>query len=313
MKEERKDISLPLGDVSLNEKLGVYYIDMRPSRVHYIESIYDGCFDEQGVPMCGNELGGYFYSTVNICQYGFIIHADYLENPNEKDYNSLLACIDKLEETKNEDSNTVKWVNNYDNKRYNIPAPWCSAMDSGEALSFYLRIYQLTKEEHLLSKAMKIYNFLKIDFSDGGVRRVDENGYVWLEEYPSDPASYVLNGFIYAIFGLYDLYRVTRSKEVKEDIDSYILTLKDNIYRFDSGYWSKYDLLKKELVRFYYQKNVHVPQLEVLYLLSGEEIFEKYKVKWERQLNKVNFLFVQLMYRLRPRLKKLSFIYLGVF
>ncbi len=308
MKEESKKIILPLGDVSLNEKLGIYYIDMRPSRVHYTENIYDGCFDENGVPMCGDESGGYFYSTVNICQFGFIILADYLEKPNEKDYNLLIACIDKLEESKYEDPNIVKWVNNYDNKRYNIPAPWSSAMDSGEALSFYLRVYQLTKEEHLLSTAMKIYNFLKIDFSQGGVRRVDEKGYVWLEEYPSDPPSYVLNGFIYAILGLYDLYRVTESKEVKEDIDCFILTLKDNIHRFDSGYWSQYDLLKKELVRFYYQKNVHVPQMEVLYLLTGEEIFNKYKTRWERNLTVLNFLFVRIMYRIAPRLAKFNSI-----
>ena len=258
--------------------------------------------------MCGNELGDYFYSPVNICQYGFIIHADYLENPNEKDYNLLLACIDKLEETKCEDTDTVKWVNKYVNKRYNIPAPWCSAMDSGEALSFYLRIYQLTKEKHLLSTAMKIYNFLKIDFAQGGVRRVDEKGYVWLEEYPSDPPSYVLNGFIYAILGLYDLFRVTESKEVKVDIDCFILTLKDNIHRFDSGYWSNYDLLKKELVRFYYQKNVHVPQMEILYLLTGEEIFNKYKTSWEGNLTFLNFLFVKMMYRINPRIVKLNSI-----
>ncbi len=304
MKEESKQISLPLGDVSLNKKLGIYYIDMRPSRIHYIDNIYDGGFDANGVPMCGDGKGGFYYSTVNICQYGFIIHADYLEHRNEKDYQVLMACIEKLEETKSEDTNTVKWVNNYDNERYNIKAPWSSAMDSGEALSFYLRVYQLTNEEHLLSTTKKIYNFLKIDFSEGGVRRVDEKGYVWLEEYPSAPPSYVLNGFIYAVFGLYDLYRVTGNYEVKEDIDHYILTLKDNIHRFDSGYWSLYDLQKKELVRYYYQKNVHVPQLEILYLLSGEEIFKKYKIKWERSLTILNFLFVRFMYRIKPRFEK---------
>ncbi len=47
MKEERKNITLPLGHVSMSETLGAYYIDMRPAAVHYTENLYGGDFDDR--------------------------------------------------------------------------------------------------------------------------------------------------------------------------------------------------------------------------------------------------------------------------
>ena len=48
MKEENKKITLKLGDVSWSSDLGIYYIDMRQSMIHYTDNIYDGKFDENG-------------------------------------------------------------------------------------------------------------------------------------------------------------------------------------------------------------------------------------------------------------------------
>jgi hypothetical protein len=304
MKEERKDIVLPLGDTTLNEKLGVYYIDMRPSIVHYTENIYDGTFDDKHVPMCGDGNGGFYYSAVNICQYGFIIHANYLENENNDDLKILINCLNKLESLKLENDKIAKWENNYFNPRYKLNPPWISAMDCGEVLSFYLRLYQLLNDENLLTTSYKIFNFLQIDVNEGGVRTRDKNGNLWFEEYPSNPPSYVLNGFIYTVFGLYDLYRVSNDSRVKSDIDECIETLKFNLHKFDTGYWSKYDLLHKELVRYYYQINVHVPQLMVLFELTKEPIFENYGKKWKNNLTFFNYFFVKIMYRIQPRLLK---------
>ena len=93
---------------------------------------------------------------------------------------------------------------------------------------------------------------------------------------------------------------------VKKNIDLCINTLKKNIHKYDAGFWSRYDLLKHELVRYYYQKNVHVPQLEVLYKLTKEPLFLKYKQKWENNLSPINYLFVKLMYRIEYRFGNLK-------
>jgi len=305
MKEESKKITLKLGNVCWDKILGAYYIDMRPAIIHYTQNYYDGKFDNEHVPMIGIN-GQYEYFTVNICQYGFMLHAHWLEDKDENKLRKLLACIDRLEKLKHETEQWAVWYNNFDDKKYNIKAPWPSAMAQGEAISLYLRVYQITQNPSLLETAWKAYQFMNLDVKEGGVKRLDKDGNLWYEEFPSEPPSYVLNGFIYSLFGLFDLYRVTSNSMVKKDIDACLETLKRNLYRFDAGYWSYYDLQKKELVRYYYQKNVHVPQLKILYLLTQEKIFKRYYQKWEKNITLLNYLFVQLMYRINPRIRNLK-------
>jgi len=300
MQEENKNITLKLGTVSLEEELGSYYIDMRPAIIHYNGEYYAGKFDENGVPMIGLE-DEFIYSPVNICQYGFMLHANYMENPSSKTLQQLKNLLNKLDELKTESADKAVWWSTHFDKKYHIQPPHASAMTQGECISFYLRMYQILNDTSLLETAIKSYNFLDVAYSEKGVKRIDQDGNLWYEEFPSDPPSYVLNGFIYTLFGLYDLYRVTKRVDVKEKIDQCIKTLNSNLAKFDAGYWSYYDLLKKELVRYYYQKNVHVPQLRVLHIMTKDTIFKKYADKWERQLKPWNYLFVKIMYRILPR------------
>ncbi|RYM33914.1 hypothetical protein ERX46_08085 [Brumimicrobium glaciale] len=303
--EESKTIELKLGTVNLDSNLGAYYIDMRPAEIHYTQNFYKGQFDDNGVPMCGGS-NGLVYVPVNIAQYGFIIHAQYLESENKALLQTLKKCIEKLEEMAVITKEHCVWWHDYDNQRYHIKAPWACSMAQGEIISLFLRYYQISGEEKYLHLSDKAYHFLSVPVAEGGVKRIDKNGDLWYEEYPSEPASYVLNGFIYTLFGLYDLYRVTQDEEVKKNIDLCVKTLKNNLPKFDSGYWSYYDLQYKELVRYYYQKNVHVPQMAVMYKLTGEEIFLKYEVKWRKNIRNINYIFVKLMYRILPRLRSKS-------
>ncbi|QSE98445.1 D-glucuronyl C5-epimerase family protein [Fulvivirga lutea] len=303
--EENKHIKLPLGTVSLSPELGSYYIDMRPAKIHYQPNIWGGDFDQNGVPRISfkGELG---YFPINIAQYGFMLHAEWLETGNIETLELMKSCLNVLEEIKTENNDHCVWWHNEINYRYNIEPPWASAMAQGELISFYLRMYQILGETDLLNTALKSYEFMRVNVSEGGVRQYSEDLGTWLEEYPSDPPSFVLNGFIYAIFGIYDLYRVTRNELINEDLQRLLNTVKNNLSKFDAGFWSYYDLQKKELVRYYYQKNVHIPQLNVLYQLTNEPVFLKYAEKWERQLTSINYLIVKIMYRVLPRVRKLK-------
>ena len=301
MKKEYKNIKLELGNVSWDNELGIYYIDMRPALVHYLDNIYGGKFDDNGVPMIhAGEKWEYY--PINIAQYGFMLHADYYETRDEKTLQILKNCLVVLENIKTRKKDYDVWLHHFPNKKYHLTIPWASAMAQGEVISFYLRMYQILKDEKLLDTAMRAYNFLKLFVDEGGVRRFDKNGNLWFEEYPTRQPLLVLNGFIYTIFGLIDLYRITKKTEIKKDIDETIKTLEKTLHDFDAGFWSFYDLGKKELVRYYYQKNVHVPQLEVLYKLTRKDVFLFYKRKWEKQLNVFNYSFVLVLYRLKNRM-----------
>jgi heparosan-N-sulfate-glucuronate 5-epimerase len=303
MAEIDKSINLGIGNISMNEKLGMYYQDISGALIH----ISSGSFaklDDNGIPyrMRNGEKEYYF---VLIIQYGIMCYDLLCKKQDEtKNKENIIAVVNWLDEHKEYLNNAIVWRSN-DNIQYNLKKGWISGMYQGQAISLYLRAYQLTGNSNYLKTAEEIFKSFDIDFEDGGFKRIDKDGNIWFEEYPTQNPSFVLNGFIYSIFGLLDLYRVTKNKEAKRLWDACIKTLVENMPKYDVWYWSVYDQLKQQLVSYYYQKNVHIPLMEILFGLTQIEIFDKYAKKWKRNLNNPFHRFItKIMYRVQPKLKK---------
>lgn len=67
----------------------------------------------------------------------------------------------------------------------------------------------------------------------------------WYEEYPTKPASFVLNGFIYSLLGLYDLNATAPAhltKDVQYLYSQGMISLKKMLVLFDTGSGTIYDL-----------------------------------------------------------------------
>jgi heparosan-N-sulfate-glucuronate 5-epimerase len=296
-------IVLTKGHVSTERVLGEYYIDFVPSFSNYSEYRY-GVFDDDGVPFCCWSEDAY-YNPVTIAQYGFILHSLHMRGVCSAALPTLTKLLGWFEKNKSTTENREFWRQQAPSENYGLPTGFVCGMAIGEAISLYLRMYQLVGDPTLLATAEGAYRFLTVPFEAGGVRRVDTAGHLWFEEYPTEPPSYVLNGFIYILFGLYDLFRVTGEPGVKRDIEACLDTLRANLPRYDVGYWSLYDQLKRELVSVYYQRNVHVPQMEVLYALTGDPVFRIYADRWRRNLRPATRLLAQVMMRVRPRTARL--------
>jgi heparosan-N-sulfate-glucuronate 5-epimerase len=298
-------LTLGVGNISNNEFLGKYYQNISPAIVHITDGIFAN-LDAEGIPYCinGKEKT---YSIVAVIQYGLMCYDLFLQDIDVlKNRNSFQNCINWLEQNKNNFKDSVVWRSEA-RDYYNLPEGWISGMYQGQAISIYLRAYQLFGEASYLDTAEKIYNSFKYDYNEGGFKRIDNQGCIWFEEYPSSTPSYVLNGYIYAIFGIYDLYRVSKRDDVKELWESCVHTIEVNLPKYDVWYWSVYDQLKEQLVSFYYQKNVHIPLMKIMYLLTEKEIFNKYAIKWEHNLNNPIHRFItKIMYRIQPRIKKLK-------
>lgn len=93
-----------------------------------------------------------------------------------------------------------------------------------------------------------------------------------------------MNGFIFALFGVYDFYRVTRNKKVLDLWNAGINTLERNLNLYDLGYWSLYNLIHQYPATKSYHV-LHIKQLKVLYKLSGKTIFNEYAERWGKYLN----------------------------
>ena len=297
------NIYLGVGNTSLTEELGAYYQDFTPAMYHF-ENETLGKLDDQGIPYL-IEKNRKYYSVIAIIQYGLMKHDNFLkDNKNQQNKIDLLNCIKWLDDNSETLGDSIVWRNEK-NFQYNLEKGWISAMYQGQAISLYLRAYQLFNNEAYLRTAEKAFKSLYIDVDDGGVQRIDQAGNLWLEEYPTTPPSYVLNGFIYGFLGILDLYRVSKNKEAKKMFDDCLKTVEENLSKYDKWYWSVYDQKKKQLVSFYYQKNVHIPLMKILFQLTKKSIFNHYAVKWEKQLNsRLCRSVVELMYRIQPRIRR---------
>ena len=111
--------------------------------------------------------------------------------------------------------------------------------------------------------------------AEGGVQ-APLDGRAWPEEYPTDPPSYVLNGGIFALWGLYDVGAALGDDEIAREFEQGADTLAANLHRWDTGYWSRYDLFPHPVMNvassFYHA--LHTSQLESMQVIAPRPEFE---------------------------------------
>lgn len=147
-------------------------------------------------------------------------------------------------------------------------------MAQGQCASLLLRVHAETGNDALLEAANRALIPFKGDSADGGVlARLD--GLPFPEEYPTQPPSFVLNGAIFALWGIYDVKTALRSADATELYGKVVETLASNLDRWDTGYWSRYDLFPHRLIAVasWFYHYLHIHQLNALYEITGREEF----------------------------------------
>ena len=175
------------------------------------------------------------------------------------------------------------WNHDFDwEYREVLKAPWYSGLAQGQGISLLIRAHCVTKSERYLETANRAFLSFEKDISEGGVRYEDEDGQIWIEEYITSPPTHILNGFIWASWGLYDRFLLLGDKESRVLFDRAVTTLKSNLSSYDTGYWSLYEQsntkLKMLASPFYHA--LHIVQMEIMARLTNENIFRDYADKW---------------------------------
>jgi heparosan-N-sulfate-glucuronate 5-epimerase len=173
------------------------------------------------------------------------------------------------------------WIYDFrDTRAYNIRPPMYSAMVQGYGISVLLRAYDLTKKEAFIDAAERALCAYDFDVRHMGVRSVFR-GYTFYEEAPSTPPSCILNGFVFALVGLYDFVRFNGNIKAKLRFDEGINTLVNCLTLYDTGYWSRYNLMYHNFIASRYYHDIHVLQLKLLYMITRQQVFGDYAGKWE--------------------------------
>jgi hypothetical protein len=159
---------------------------------------------------------------------------------------------------------------------FSMMSPWYSGMYQGQVLSAIVRIYQATGKPEYLEMCKKIFNSFTAwkDISEPWVVYVDDSSYYWIEEYPEDDPNHVFNGFVYALFGLYDYWVLTEDETALKLLKMSITTVADHIqlWRVEGGpskYCGKYNVIHRDYHPY------HIEILDKLGDITGDIFFHQ--------------------------------------
>ncbi len=260
-----KRMTLPLGRASDAESVRGYPIDMSTKAQ-----------TSKWPPIDAGRLHDDF---VSVAQYGLGCHERWILGEGEEWLQAALAAGRFLVESQERDGS---WLNQRSFEHtFPLRAPWRCGMAQGEAASLLVRLYLEAGEERFADAARLGLEPLDRPREEGGVGAWLD-GSVWPEEYPTDPASYVLNGAIFAWWGMRDVGLGLRDASATSAFERGVDTLAANVGRFDTGWWSIYSLYPhpvKPIASSFYHL-LHITQLEAMQMLSPRAAIEETRRRW---------------------------------
>jgi heparosan-N-sulfate-glucuronate 5-epimerase len=162
------------------------------------------------------------------------------------------------------------WEHSFDLPHtYELRAPWISAMAQGEGASLLMRLHAAVGEERYAEAARRAIRLLGVPAEAGGTTAL-LGEHPFPQEYPTAPPSFVLNGAIFAMWGLYDVALAFEDADTRRAFDDVVETLALNLQRWDSGWWSLYDLYPHRFpnpASFAYHE-LHIAQLEAMHRIA---------------------------------------------
>jgi hypothetical protein len=175
----------------------------------------------------------------------------------------------------------VQWTNRTIPAHGITSTPWISALTQGQTTSVLLRAWQHTGQQKYKDAADSTYRWLTVPVGEGGVQSSDIG--IWLEEYPAQNglrSSHVLNGTIFAAFGVWDYYRATGDTNAEALFQQNLEAIKANIKAYDLGYWIVYSQLNRDdTVSGLYMQFI-VLQMYALGKISGDPYWTELGDKW---------------------------------
>lgn len=156
---------------------------------------------------------------------------------------------------------------------------WVSAIANGFAIRGLATAYKCTQNESYLDLAALYVDAFRIvnrkDKQSPWISYVDDYGFLWFDEYPSDSdgPSFVLNGHVHALLGLAAFDKLRPDPDIHRMIQAGATTIRElgllfrrkgEINRYSFSTWKKADYLPPRTVR---------QQME-LFRLTGDPFFK---------------------------------------
>lgn len=262
------------------EKLGGYYMTFAD------KAAYDGPRDNKGAILFDYFFDiGRQYNPLAIAQYGLGNWNRYLATKDTRYLEEAKKQAEWLVANLEPNGKGLKvWKHKFPwHYKYSLAAGWYSGHAQGTGISLLARLYKETGDERYLRAAKDAFPSLAADIPDGGVVHRDDDGGVWLEEYLTPTPTHILNGYLWALWGVWDYWLLTKDETAHALWEECVATLVVNLPRYDLGFWSRYDLSRQLLpmVASPFYHSLHIVQLRATGRISGNAAFEARAKRWE--------------------------------
>lgn len=175
-----------------------------------------------------------------------------------------------------QDKKSGVWFNRF--PFADLESPWISAGAQGEAIRALVRAYRVSHNIKYLKAAKLATKPFFVGVAKGGV--VSSVGNLPCYESYAGSSYYLhsLNGFIYSLFGLRDLYRLTSNPRVLERFKTGVETLKKRLTLWETRSGSCYSLGEKCGWKRHARR---VKLLVRLYRATGDKFFQEKAFSWD--------------------------------
>ena len=215
--------------------LGHYPLDLS----RRLQSGHFRYFDPIGLPRRRSRSGNLIYNYTTLCAFGLAHWSRFIEDPGRslESRSMVLAVADYI-------CNTASMEHDGMTLRADVPKRGhvgrTSAMYHGEAMSLLTRAHLANPKPEYLSTARKLVDVFLEPVEAGGVvgrLRTSE----WFEEDTNQPVRHILNGMVYALWGLRDLSSLDSTTHARTLFESGVQSVAASLPLFDAGWWSWYD------------------------------------------------------------------------
>lgn len=213
----------------------------------------------------------------------------------------------------------LKWIlNNYDTIEGNgivwfykfdygtAKAPWSSGISQGLIISALVRASILFKDNQYLDLAKLAFVQMNNPLEKGGHRFSDKQYPLFYEE--GHDNHHILNGHLFSLLGVYDLYTSTNDEMYKTAFDIGVETIKLNIHEFNIGFFSKYAGVGMETCNNSYHQ-VHIQLFKAFYIITKDVFFKEqaddmlyqYNSTWCKIQHLCYLIKINIIYKLKGR------------
>lgn len=230
--------------------------------------------DNELLPLYVTPSGKKVTFPVDVFQYGLGAYDLFIMTKENRYREKVRQCC-QWSTRHQEDSGA--WSNFF----FKYPKNPYGAMAQGEAASLLLRGYKEFGDKSYLMAAKKAIDFMLLPLDSSGTTLYETDGDILLCEYTHLPI--VLNGWIFALWGLYDYTFFTDDYKYKDILRRTETALEKRLDMFNSHHWSMYDMSGKMTSPFYHR--LHIAQMQAMYQLTGKEVYDHYAQLWTARIN----------------------------